>query len=172
MRLCLHDGFTGKVDGRGVDGHPLPMISRNTSLAPLGSGDSKVQAYNFRLCLTRNTSNWAPFPPPNPDLHDPNRWELLRRVFAAKNGTWGFHDFFSPQDLPPGCKHAGGTGGTGGTGVGCGKTDTNNAGGLGTDYVGGSWTWPNVRRLRASRLFTPCRHPHPVYLHFLFCDIR
>jgi hypothetical protein len=42
----------------------FPMVT-DALAAPLGSGDDKVQAYNFRLCVTRNESNRVPFPRPS-----------------------------------------------------------------------------------------------------------
>lgn len=47
----------------------------------MGGGDKKVQSYNFRLCVTRNTSNMLPFP--KPVGYNPATWELLRRYARA-----------------------------------------------------------------------------------------
>jgi hypothetical protein len=42
---------------------------------------SKVQAYNFRLCVTQQTDNMVPFTQP-PD-YDPSMWELARRLYQV-----------------------------------------------------------------------------------------
>src|SRR5690606_2218951 len=48
------------VDPYVVKGDPssglLPLI-QGVGMAPTGSGDTKVQAYNFRMCLTQDFSN-------------------------------------------------------------------------------------------------------------------
>ena len=46
-----------------------------------GAGDRRVQAYNFRLCLTDVPDNRMPFP--KPDGYDPQRYELLLRYVEA-----------------------------------------------------------------------------------------
>lgn len=46
-----------------------------------GSGDKRVQAYNFRMCLTDVPENRIPFT--KPVGYDEARYELLFRNFAA-----------------------------------------------------------------------------------------
>ncbi|MEX1224461.1 MAG: FAD-dependent oxidoreductase, partial [Pirellulales bacterium] len=46
-----------------------------------GEGDHRVQAYNFRMCLTRVPENRVPFP--KPDDYDANQYELLLRTLLA-----------------------------------------------------------------------------------------
>lgn len=53
--------------------HPRP-------LAREGDADGGVQAYCFRLCLTRRPANRLPFP--RPETYDPDQFELLRRYLA------------------------------------------------------------------------------------------
>jgi hypothetical protein len=48
--------------------------------APLGSGDNKVQGYNYRLCVTQNASNMVPFP--KPANYNTSEWELLRKLVS------------------------------------------------------------------------------------------
>ena len=47
-----------------------------------GQGDKRVQAYNFRLCLTDRKANQLPFP--KPAGYDPLRYELLLRYLEAR----------------------------------------------------------------------------------------
>ena len=49
---------------------------------PTGRGDRRVQAYNFRMCLTDVPANRLPVPKPA-GYYDPLRYELLLRNFEA-----------------------------------------------------------------------------------------
>jgi hypothetical protein len=86
-------------------------------LAAIGSGDEKVQAYNFRMCLTQ-ASDRRPFP--KPIGYDPGDYELLARYLQT-----GWNEAFRKFDRIRG-----------------GKTDTNNHGAVSTDLIGGSWEFP------------------------------
>jgi hypothetical protein len=57
----------------------LPEINPGP-LAPPGSGDNKVQAYNFRMILTHDPANQVPYP--KPANYDPARFALLRRYLS------------------------------------------------------------------------------------------
>ena len=69
----------------GVDG-VYPTWS-NESAAE--TADQRVQASNFRLCLTHATTpgKAVPIPTPEPGSYDPRRYELLARYIAALNRT-------------------------------------------------------------------------------------
>jgi hypothetical protein len=125
------------------NGSLLPLIS-STTAGPVGSGDNKVQAYNFRqvlyarracslslahalcssrsrrLCMTQNVSNMRPFP--EPLNYEPEMWEIARRYIAATNVS----SMSDLMILSP---------------VGGGKTDTNNRGAVSTDCVGCRCAW-------------------------------
>ncbi|MES2222520.1 MAG: FAD-dependent oxidoreductase, partial [Acidobacteriota bacterium] len=66
--------FKFKVSAYSGDGKLLPEISPVT-MAPAGSGDHEVQAFNFRLILTQDPANLIPFPKPN--NYDPHEYQLL-----------------------------------------------------------------------------------------------
>jgi hypothetical protein len=97
----------------------LPEIS-DEPLAENGSGDSKVQAYNFRMCLSKHPENRIPFP--KPENYDPFRYELLARVYAS-----GWDETFDKFDPIPNL-----------------KTDTNNHGPFSTDYIGNNYAYPEA----------------------------
>jgi hypothetical protein len=97
----------------------LPEIS-DDPLAENGTGDSKVQAYNFRMCLSKHPENRVPFP--KPEGYDPFRYELLARVYAT-----GWDETFWKYDPLPNL-----------------KTDTNNHGPFSTDYIGKNYTYPEA----------------------------
>ena len=89
-------------------------------LAPNGTGDEKVQAYNFRMCLSQHPENRVPFP--KPEGYDPERYELLARVYEA-----GWDETFDKYDPIPNL-----------------KTDTNNHGPFSTDYIGKNYAYPEA----------------------------
>ncbi len=96
----------------------LPSVFAGAPGRP-GDGDHRVQAYNFRVCLSTDTANSAPFP--KPAGYDPARYELLCRYIAA-----GVHDSLNLTVMMP-----------------RGKTDTNNFGGFSSDNIGMNYAWPD-----------------------------
>jgi hypothetical protein len=126
--------FVVKVSPYNAEGRAsrlLPEVQPGPKGMP-GEADKKVQAYNFRLCLTAVAENRVPFAKPRG--YDPWRYELLARMLqamdAAKRETgarpWSVSDVMKPDPIPHG------------------KTDTNNNGAFSTDYVGGSWNYPEA----------------------------
>jgi len=91
------------------------------SVGPNGSADPSIQAYNFRMCLTRSPDR-IPFP--KPADYDPIDYELLRRM--VKGGYSG--DFFNAYE------------------VGGGKVDANASGPFSTDYIGANHAYPTAGR--------------------------
>ena len=118
---------------------------------PLGAADSRVQAYNFRLCVT----NVAPirFAFPTPTSYKASQWELLRRAFKT-NPHLDLQHFFKPTPLPGAP----------------GKFDLNNGGGLSTDFVGASDGWPNGSYTQRTKIFNAHREYTLGLFHFLRTD--
>ncbi len=83
-----------------------------------GDGDQRIQAYNFRMCLTDVPENRVPFP--KPEGYDPGRYELLLRYLTPE-----WNDIFGNQQAMPNR-----------------KTDTNNHGAFGTDDIGMNYDYP------------------------------
>ncbi len=77
-------GFAVPIDPYVVQGNPssglLPHIT-GTSVAPVGSADKNVMAYNYRLCLTTNPANAIPFTAPA--NYNSSEFEILSRYSAA-----------------------------------------------------------------------------------------
>jgi hypothetical protein len=94
----------------------LPGIQADPPGTP-GAGDHRIQAFNFRLCLTK-AANRRPFP--RPTGYDPARYELLRRYLAA--GVWDALRLNTPMPN--------------------GKTDLNNNGAVSSDNIGRNYPWP------------------------------
>src|SRR5690606_2704816 len=123
----LMDGhqFPDGVDPYLVQGDPasglLPEIN-GVGVQPDGSGDAKVQAYNFRMALCQGEDR---IPIERPAHYDPARYELLVRLMAKR--PWrSLHDGFIISRMPNG------------------KTDWNNRGGFSTDYIGRNWDYPEA----------------------------
>jgi hypothetical protein len=103
----------------------LPEIAAVAFGKP-GEGDFKVQAYNFRLQLSRGAERIA-FPKPR--AYDAGRYALLARFLNFDERIQWRLDYTTaaltdgPIQMRPG--------------------DSNNAGSFSSDYVGGSYRWPD-----------------------------
>ena len=78
-RTPLHQ-FRAAVSPMDARGRLLPEIMPR-SKDPVGAADKRVQAYNFRLCMTKNADNRVAWPKP-PD-YSAARYELLARYLPA-----------------------------------------------------------------------------------------
>lgn len=131
VQLLDKHQFPDGIDPYVFPGDPsnglLPGINPEP-LEPRGTGDKKVQAYNYRLCLTRDTGNRVPLT--KPEGYDPMQYELLRRVILHRDSieTWKhtLHEYLIISRMPKG------------------KTDINNKGPVSTDYIGQNWAYPEA----------------------------
>ncbi|MFN8344934.1 MAG: FAD-dependent oxidoreductase [Spirosomataceae bacterium] len=105
----------------------LPEISAEEP-GEKGSGDKKIQAYCFRMCLSNHPDNRIPFP--KPAGYNPARYELVTRVFAT-----GWRETFDKYDPIPNR-----------------KTDTNNHGPFSTDYIGKNYDYPEASYERRKQI--------------------
>ncbi len=105
----------------------LPGICHEP-LAPHGSADRKVQAYNFRMCLTLHADR-IPFP--KPDDYQPELYELFARYLHG-----GWRQLFRKFDAIQG-----------------GKTDTNNHGAVSTDFIGANHSYPEAGYAAREKIF-------------------
>ena len=150
----LHQ-FRAAVSPQDGAGKLLPEVMPRTGDA-IGAADKRVQAYNFRLCMTKTADNRVPWP--KPATYDPARFELLARYLPAFEASLGrpltINDVMKPDELQNG------------------KTDTNNNGAFSTDYIGGSYDYPNGSYATRRRI----RQAHVDYiqgfLYFLANDAR
>jgi hypothetical protein len=67
-----------EINGFDANGLPLPFIT-TVRKGDDNAGEQTVMVYSFRLCLTKDPANRAPFPAPK--AYDPARFELVRRYF-------------------------------------------------------------------------------------------
>lgn len=124
----LLDGhqFPDGIDPYVEKGNPSSGLLWGISSKPLltnGTGDEKVQAYNFRICLTDNPTNKAKIG--KPENYDPIKYELLLRL-KEKQPWNSLYDIFIWQIMPNR------------------KTDINNRGGFSTDMIGMNWNYPEA----------------------------
>ena len=119
----IHAGhqFPAAVDPYVRPGDPasglLPGIDADPGFIP-GAADRRIQAYNFRVCMTNRAELRLPFP--RPENYRRDNYELLARALAA-----GWSEVFQKFDR-----------------ITTDKTDTNNHGPVSTDYIGQNWAWP------------------------------
>ena len=97
-------------------------VSRET-LQPNGTGDKKVQAYNYRICLTSDKNNMVPIT--RPEDYDSTRYELAVRLLKANPSRKRLDDYFIWSRMPNN------------------KTDINNRGGFSTDMIGMNYKYPD-----------------------------
>lgn len=125
----------------------LPRISiKNPGLK--GEGDNKIQAYCFRLCLTKNVNNRIPFKKPKD--YDPAQYELLIRIF---NSGWRetFHKFDPIPNL---------------------KTDVNNHGPFSSDNIGMNYNYPEASYEIRKKIIQEHKTYQKGLLYFLATDPR
>ena len=131
----MHHGhqFLKIIDPYRVAGDPgsglLPGIEPGDDPFRGGEGDHRIQAYNFRMCLTADPKLRLPFP--RPEGYRAEDHELLRRVAAS-----GWDEWFEKFDPIRG-----------------GKTDTNNHGPVSTDFIGRNHLYPKGDYASRERIF-------------------
>jgi len=112
------------------------------------SGDDKIQAYCFRMCMTNHPENRIPFP--KPEGYDPMQYELLARVFEN-----GWKDWFNKFDPIP--NH---------------KTDTNNHGPFSSDNIGMNYDYPEANYTRRQEIIKEHENYQKGLLWFVANDPR
>ena len=127
VQLLEGHQFTNRVDPYVTPGDSLSGllwgISTNT-LAERGSGDTLVQAYNFRICLTNDEDNMIPIT--EPENYDSTKYQLLARLFEAQPDKRKLDDYFIWSSMPND------------------KTDINNKGAFSTDMINWSHAYPEA----------------------------
>ncbi|RMG35164.1 MAG: FAD-dependent oxidoreductase [Planctomycetota bacterium] len=98
-----------------------------------GAGDHRVQAYCFRMCMTRVPENRVPFRKPTD--YDERRYELLFRNFEAGDMRLPLKIDMMPN----------------------GKTDTNNNCAVSTDYIGMNYEYPEASYERREQIIAEHR---------------
>ncbi len=116
----IYHQFPDGVDPYNRKGDPasgfLPHVNANPGAE--GTGDSRIQAYCFRMCLTDVPENMIPVE--KPEGYDEKEYELLFRL--TETGYTG--PFFMFTKMPNR------------------KTDSNNKGPFSTDFIGMNFDYP------------------------------
>jgi len=122
-RNAINHNFVDGVDPYIVAGDPssglLPFIDPDGP-GEEGSGDDRVQAYCYRMCLTDYPDNRIPFE--KPEGYNELDYELLLRNYEAGEDGFPWINSKMPNR----------------------KTDTNNRTGFSTDFIGQNYDYPEA----------------------------
>jgi hypothetical protein len=147
--------FLVSVSAYDAAGKLLPEISART-LPAAGSADKAVQAYNYRMCLTDVAANRVAFA--KPVGYDAGRYELLARLIRARREAEGrvpaLDTLMTLSRIPNG------------------KTDINNNGAFSTDYIGGSWNYPDASYAEREKIWQAHKDYQAGFFYFLANDPR
>ncbi len=113
-----------------------------------GSGDNKLQAYCFRMCLTKNENNRVPFS--RPEGYDSSQYELLIRIYQS-----GWRETFEKFDPVPNL-----------------KTDVNNHGPFSFDNIGMNYDYPEASYQRRQEIIKQHENYQRGLLYFISTDPR
>ncbi len=149
----FHHGhyFKDKIDPYKIPGNPSSgLLSRISSEAPggNGTGDKKIQAYCFRLCLTQHPENKLPIT--KPQGYDSTQYELLARLSESR-----WDEFFGKYDPIPNL-----------------KTDVNNHGPFSFDNIGMNWDYPEASYEKRKAIIKEHEMYQKGLLYFMATDLR
>ncbi|RMF38069.1 MAG: FAD-dependent oxidoreductase, partial [Planctomycetota bacterium] len=143
--------FRTKISPYWIPGDPSSGVLPRISTEPPGengTGDHRVQAYCYRMCLTQHPDNRIPFP--KPEGYDPRQYELLLRVL---HNEW--REVFQKFDPIPNL-----------------KTDTNNHGPFSTDNIGMNYDYPDATYERRREILQEHETYQKGLMYFLANDPR
>ncbi|HLT06960.1 MAG TPA: FAD-dependent oxidoreductase [Cyclobacteriaceae bacterium] len=152
--------MTGHQFPDGIDPYKIPDdpssgllwgIS-NATLETDGTGDDKIQAYNFRICLTNDPANRVEIT--RPEGYDSTQFELLVRLFEAQPDKRKISDYFIWSRMPNN------------------KTDINNRGGFSTDMIGMNHDYPEADYQQRQQIIDRHAHYTKSLLYFYKTDPR
>jgi hypothetical protein len=146
--------FPDGIDPYKVPGKPASGLLWGVTegmLLPNGSADTKVQAYNFRICLTDDAANRIDIT--RPEGYDSTMYELLLRLLEKKPAS-NLGAILKIDHMP---NH---------------KTDINNNGPFSTDMIGMNYAYPEGKYEKRKII----KQEHETYvkglLYFIGHDAR
>ena len=147
--------FLWKISPYNEKGKLMPEVDPGP-MGANGSGDKKVQTYNFRLILTNDAANRLPWT--KPEAYNGTQFELLAKYLSQ----WKEHmnreprlgDVMNPVAIPN--KEA----------------DFNNNGAFSTDYIGKSWTYPDASYAERKKIWDAHLLYTKSFVWFLASDPR
>jgi hypothetical protein len=132
VKNAVHHQFVVPVDPYVVPGDASSGLLPGITAGPLptdGTGDHRVQAYCFRMCITdvpANRARWV-----KPKDYDEQLYELLFRNFEAGDMRIPWNPIWMPNR----------------------KTDTNNNFAISTDFIGQNYDWANADYAKRAEIF-------------------
>lgn len=117
-----------------------------------GSGDKRIQAYNFRICLTDSAENRISIE--KPKNYDPQKYELLGRLIEAQPKYTMVKNYFIWTKMPNR------------------KTDINNRGGFSTDMIGANYNWATASFEERKKIYQEHFDYTMGYIYFMQTDPR
>ena len=155
VQLSYWHQFPDGVDPYIVEGDSTSGLCWGISQNPFGNtgqGDSLVQAYNFRLCLTNNPNNRVPFE--RPATYDSTRYELLARAIPKIGTDINKYLLINWGEMPEE------------------KYDVNNRGPLSTDLIGMNHQYPDGNYELREKIWNDHVEYTKGLLYFLTHDSR
>lgn len=146
--------FPDGIDPYRIPGDPGSGLLWGIDAAPAdspGEGDKRVQAYNFRLCLTNDTSDRIPIT--KPAGYNADHYLLLLRLLA-KRPAGDLNAIMKIDHMPD---H---------------KTDINNNGGFSTDMIGMNYDYPDGDYATRERIWKAHESYTKGFLYFVGHDPR
>jgi hypothetical protein len=116
-----------------------------------------VQAYNFRLCMTRTEANRVPWTDLKPQGYDEKKYELLARYLEVREKSGQpakVGALMNPVMMPND------------------KTDTNNNGAFSTDFIGANYLYPDADYATRERIVREHEDYTKGFLYFLATSQR
>jgi FAD dependent oxidoreductase len=139
------------IDPYVIKGKPesglIPKISPD-SPGKNGDGDNRIEAYCYRMCLTKVKENQIPIT--KPANYNPSDYELLGRIFEA-----GWNSPFNKFDPVPN-----------------NKTDVNNHGPFSFDNIGMNYDYPEASYERRREIAKEHENYQKGLLYFIATDLR
>ena len=132
----------------------LPLV-QTAAPGTAGTADQRVQAYNFRMCLTQNATNKVSITAPT--NYDPSQYEVLGRyvqALVAQGTTPTLGTFMNIGAMPNG------------------KTDINNNGAVSTDFIGQNYAYPEAGPGTRGQIWQAHKNYLQGFFYFLATDSR
>lgn len=151
VQLAYYHQFPDGVDPYKIEGDPSSGLCWGISDEPFGTegtGDKSIQAYNFRLCLTKEESNRRPFE--RPETYNRDYYELLARTFKKMDSNINRYLLIN--------------------GLMDNKYDVNNRGPLSTNMLGMNHEYPEGSYEKRAEIWDAHKEYLKGYLYFLSTD--
>jgi hypothetical protein len=145
--------FSVNLPAKDAGGRFWPEISTRI-LPAAGTPDKAVQAYNYRMCFSEVPENQVAFS--KPTGYDARRYALFARLLEARQKSEGrapdLNSVMKPDRIPNG------------------KADVNNNGAFSTDYIGGSWDYPEAGYARRAEIWQAHKDYQQGFFYFVAND--